>query len=74
MVEEPDDVTNAQILNALLSLGEKFEAFRAEIRAELKTASEERGAIRNVIDNQLAGQDQVDSHERRIKKLEIVKR
>lgn len=85
MVEDPEQTTIADVFRAVndmrvdtfraiddlrQEMQAEFRAVRQELADGFKAAAEERGAIRKVIDDQLAGQKQVDAHEKRIIKLE----
>ena len=67
MVEQPDIEAIRDTLQLILrTVNDRHK----EVMEKLDVAAEERQAIRDVIDNQLAGQKQVNEHERRIKALE----
>lgn len=83
MVEETE-ITNAQLMHSVLSMGENVAALtdsaaaisasvtalEKTVQANHKEVKDELAAIRAVVDNQLAGQKQVDGHDRRLRYLE----
>ena len=58
----PEEITNEDLLGKMLEI-------HADVKAGFKEAAEERQAMRDVIDNDLAGQGQVMALEGHVKEI-----